>query len=630
MTEADFAFEPTMLDVAFGAALRAETDPDFDADAFRLAMSAVGNNVPAVADDAPAPPDLPPLPAPALPTCVTCGHPTDGTPHVTVDAALFRQVMGHAANNAPAPLDDKTPASVPADAVPGIDPGLFRRSLEEGIAVSTTTLLRSQRRVLAAAGYVPADIGRVFNRANPAPVAPPSNGAVDPEDLSIPDSPAALEEMLGDSKKMQRVFGNKDALSSFLTNYARNYLAKEMDLAKQVRNQVETELQKFVSDWVRDEGAEGIRRPDLRVPEVGKPGNARSKLYNPRAMGAALDKDFESSSEFFRTIWHNVNKTADVQTKLQRVRNAFSSTVPSEGGFLIPEVLRAEILSLSLETAIVRPRARVIPMDSLRVPFPAIDSTSNVSSVYGGIVAYWTEEGAALTASAASFGRVVLDAKKLTVYTQVPNELISDSLVSFQALLDQLFPEAMGFYEDDAFLGGDGVGKPLGVTKSAAMIEVAKESGQVADTIVWENLVKMFSRMLPGSLNRAVWLVSPNCFPELATMALSVGTGGSAIWLTNGVAMAPITILGRPVIVTEKSPPLGDAGDISFVDFGFYLIGDRQVMSAMSSPHYRFGNDETAYRIIQRVDGRPWLNSAITPKNNGPTLSPFVRLAERA
>ena len=37
----------------------------------------------------------------------------------------------------------------------------------------------------------------------------------------------------------------------------------------------------------------------------------------------------------------------------------------------------------------------------------------------------------------------------------------------------------------------------------------------------------------------------------------------------------------------------------------------------MSSPHFKFGNDKTAYRIIQRVDGRPWLQSAITPQNGG-------------
>ncbi len=113
-------------------------------------------------------------------------------------------------------------------------------------------------------------------------------------------------------------------------------------------------------------------------------------------------------------------------------------------------------------------------------------------------------------------------------------------------------------------------------------------------------------------------------------MALNVGVGGSAVWLNNGVEGPAATILGRPVIFTEKLPTLGNAGDIAFIDPGFYLIGDRQVMSAMSSPHYAFGSDKTAFRVIERVDGRPWLNSAITPKNGGNTLSPFVQIAERA
>jgi HK97 family phage major capsid protein len=439
-----------------------------------------------------------------------------------------------------------------------------------------------------------------------------------------------LEDLLGDSARMQKVFAQKK-MPELITQYARQFLNREVEIA----NQVQAECQRVLRDWLKTEEVDGIIRPDMRqiqnaAPQAGNTVAARSGTYNPRAMGSVLDREFENASDYFKTIWHLTNKTQDVQTKLSRVRNAFSSVVPSEGGFLIPEILRSELLALSLETAIVRPRARVIPMDSLRVPFPAIDATSNVSSVYGGIVAYWTEEGAALTASSATFGRVVLDAKKLTAYAQVPNELMSDSLISMQALLDQLFPEALGFYEDDAFLNGSGVGMPLGAMNSSAMITVAKESMQVADTIVWENIVKMYARMLPTSLNRAVWLVPPNAFPELATMALSIGTGGSAIWLSNGVNSPPTSILGRPVIVTEKAAKLGDEGDISFVDFGFYLIGDRQVMSAMSSPHYRFGNDETAYRIIERVDGKPWLNSAITPKNNGDTLSPFVQLAERA
>jgi HK97 family phage major capsid protein len=448
--------------------------------------------------------------------------------------------------------------------------------------------------------------------------------------LVIPTAATELEELLADGKRVKEIM-DAGQFAELVTNYARTTYEADVNMKKQVQEQTALALTEFL----RSAEAEGdVVRPNLTnkaVASLYRP-QGFNPVHNPQAMGAVLDKDFSGSADYFRTIWHNAQNTADRQAKISRVRNAFSSTVPSEGGFLIPESLRAELLRVALESSVVRQRARVIPMETLRVPFPAVDSTSNVSSVFGGIVGYWTEEGAALTASQASFGRIVLDAKKLTAYTELPNELIADSAISFQAFIDQLFPEALAWYEDIGFLKGSGVGEPLGALGSGnpAIISVVKESGQATGTLVWENIVKMFARMLPASLGRAVWVASIDTFPELATMALSVGTGGSAIWLNNGAEGAPMTILGRPVIFTEKAPGvLGSQGDLSFVDFGFYLIGDRQVMSAMSSPHYKFGNDVTAYRIIERVDGKPWLQSAVTPQNGGATLSPFVQIQTR-
>lgn len=478
----------------------------------------------------------------------------------------------------------------------------------------------------------PAELSRLAAMGiDPALADRPVNGPA-PTDLGpIPTKPAELEEWLSDPKKMTALAtAGGTAFGEFITNYARGQLDQDLSIQAQVKDQVQVVLH----DWLKAQEEDGVRpeRLDLRNASAVSKLPAQSATYNPKAMGAAIDKDYGNSAEYFSTIWHQQNRSVGVVQKLDRLRNAFSSTVPNEGGFLIPETLRSELLRVALETGIVRGRARVIPMETLRVPFPAIDVTSNASSVFGGIVGYWTEEGAALTESGASFGRVVLDAKKLTAYTTVPNELLSDSIGSFQAFIDQIFPEALAFYEDIAFLKGSGVGEPVGALTSGntSIVTVAKETGQAAATIVWENIVKMYARMLPGSLSRAVWVCSIDTFPELATMALSVGTGGSAIWLNNGQDGPPMTILGRPVVFTEKTPGiLGGAGDVNFVDFGYYLVGDRQVMSAMSSPHFKFGNDQTAYRIIERVDGRPWLQSAITPQNGGPTLSPFVQLAAR-
>jgi HK97 family phage major capsid protein len=271
-------------------------------------------------------------------------------------------------------------------------------------------------------------------------------------------------------------------------------------------------------------------------------------------------------------------------------------------------------------------------METLTVPFPTVDSTSNASSVHGGIVGYWTEEGGALTDSSPKFGRVNLMAKKLTVYSEIPNELFQDSLATLQAFMDEAYPEAISWFEDVAFISGTGVGEPVGFLNADAAVSVAKETGQAAATVLWENIVKAYSRMLPSSIGRAVWVCHIDTFPELATMSLSVGTGGSAVWMGNGdgEGAPPMTILGRPVVFTEKVSSVGTAGDINFVDFGYYLIGDRQAMQAATSVDYKFGNDKTAMRVIERVDGRPWIQSAITPKNGSNTLSPFVKIATRS
>lgn len=453
--------------------------------------------------------------------------------------------------------------------------------------------------------------------------------------LVIPETREELEELLRDRKKVEQLFESgqfpevvqkyakitdeRGNLADIVKDQIQAFVAGTEQFKGEVGEMVKTNLEAALAEY-------GVQRPNIGST-AGQDAKEHGAAYNRHAIGALLDKEFESTADFFGSIYH---KNPKGQERWRKIENDYSSIDPSAGGFLVPEALRAELLRLSLETAIVRPRARTIPMDSKTVPFPAIDDSSHSSSVFGGIIGYWTEESGSLTETEARFGKVTLEASKLTTYCEVPNELLADSIVSFQAFIEQLMPEAIAWYEDYAFLCGNGVGQPLGVQSSSAVIEVAKETGQAADSILWENLVKMYARMLPGSLGRAVWVANIDVFPQLALMALNVGTGGSAIWLNNGVQGPPMTILGRPILFTEKVPTLGDAKDIGLYDFGYYLIGDRQQMRADSSPHHKFQNDQTAFRVIERCDGRGWLLSALTPKNSSDTLSPFVTLAERA
>lgn len=470
--------------------------------------------------------------------------------------------------------------------------------------------------------------------------------------VTIPTRPEELEDFLGDPGRVKNMMAEPGAFKDFIKAYAKMTVDKDADLQQQIKEQVQLGL----ADFMRENGLGGSRlnlsnaRTETPQYDSRRVSHGKGAAYNANSYGAKLERElkthggdggamFESTSEFFQAIWPRFETLKNSQALGRKraaslqIQNSFGSEVPADGGFLIPEVLRSEILQVALEDAIVRPRAQVIPMDSLRVPIPMIDVTSNVSTVFGGVVCYWTEEAAQLVESQASFGRVVLDAKKLTGYAEVPNELLADA-PAFGSFFDTIFPRAIAWFEDIAFMTGTGVGEPLGFVNCPASVQVASQTGQATKTIVWENVVGMYSRMLPTALGRAVWICSIDTFPELATMALSVGTGGGPVWMGNytnpGTATPPVTILGRPVYFTEKTPPLGTTGDISFVDFGYYLIGDRQMMQSMSSEHYKFQNDKTAFRVIERLDGRPWIQSAITPHNNSTnTLTPFVQLASR-
>lgn len=457
---------------------------------------------------------------------------------------------------------------------------------------------------------------------------------------AIPTGADELHEMLADPAQMRALFENGKPTAQF-GDFIRAYAKTQMDEKNEISAQVREQTQQVLAEFIKNQ------KPSTPLNLNANPLNGqavtgtakRNGLYNKAAVGARLEdsgNSFNGWAEMLRATNKDVLNFPNgeaLYAKLQdhrKVQNSFGSIVPADGGFLVPETMRSDLLMVALESGIVRPRATVIPMETLRVPIPAVDSTSNQSSVFGGIVTYWTEEGAPLTESQAKFAQVVLEAKKLTAYVVYPNELPADAS-AFGAFLDKALPQAISFEEDYQFMQGAGAYTPKGFINCPASVQVSAVAGQGANTIIVENLAAMFSRMLPSSLMNAVWIASIDTFPQLATLALQgSGLGSSTpVWMNNGVAGAPpISIYGRPVYFTEKAAPLGTTGDISFVDLSYYLVGDRQTMQVATSEHVQFASDKTATRVIQRVDGRPWINSAITPKNGSAnTLTPFVQLS---
>jgi len=202
-------------------------------------------------------------------------------------------------------------------------------------------------------------------------------------------------------------------------------------------------------------------------------------------------------------------------------------------------------------------------------------------------------------------------------------------------VISNAFVSEFGFLLDDAIINGTGAGQPLGILNGGSLVTVSKESGQKPATILSENVIKMWSRLLAGSEQSAVWLANKNTPPQLLTMSLAVGTGGIPLYQpANQLAGQPYQILfGRPVLFIEQAATLGTVDDLILADFqNRYILAEKGGIQSDMSIHVRFQYDESVFRFVLRVDGQPTLASTLVPYKGGAgnCQSHFIALETRS
>jgi HK97 family phage major capsid protein len=300
----------------------------------------------------------------------------------------------------------------------------------------------------------------------------------------------------------------------------------------------------------------------------------------------------------------------------------------STAGFSVPEPLAAQWLDASIESEIIRPRATVWPMESATRKAIGWDTADQSSGIlFGGFKMEFLAEKGTGNKQTGKLRAIQLAAKKGAIFVDTSSELIEDGM-GFEAQLDMAMRTSIGYGMDDYFINGTGAGQPLGIRNDPAKITIAKETGQVAGTILYENLCKMFARMYPAGRKRAIWLINDTAIPQLLTLNVAVGTGGSVVPVMSE-SNGEFRILTRPVIFTSHMPKLGDADDVTFVDLSQYAVSIRRGLKLEKSNIPGWTQDLMSYRVLLRFDGQGTWNAPITPKN-GDTLSWCVGLAERA
>jgi HK97 family phage major capsid protein len=362
---------------------------------------------------------------------------------------------------------------------------------------------------------------------------------------------------------------------------------------------------------------------------VGQPLTRPGPQSNRRSNGP-----FAHIGEQLMAVRNAATPGRELDQRLYQVKAAatgLGETVPSSGGFLVQPEFSDMLLEKSYTTGEIIQRCFKQSLRSNSIKIPSVDESSRATgSRHGGVRAFWIDEAGTKQASAPKFGQIELNLKKLVVLIYSTDELLDDA-DALGAYIARVAPQEIQFVLESAIINGTGAGMPLGILNSGCLVTASKESGQAANTLVFENITKMWTRMFGPCRKNAVWLINQDCESQLYSMSLAVGTGGVPVYMPAGQASAApyASLFGRPVIPTEYCPTLGDLGDVLLCDFSQYVLADRGGIQSAMSIHVEFLTDQSVFRFVLRTDGQPWWASALTQYQGTNTQSPFVALESR-
>ena len=331
----------------------------------------------------------------------------------------------------------------------------------------------------------------------------------------------------------------------------------------------------------RQEAIDAELAKPVTAPITGKPGNQQEEKKTGRA-----------SAEYRDAV------LAALRSNFRKVSNVLSEGVDAQGGYLVPEEYDSRLIDVLTEENIMRGLATRITTSG--------EHKINIAATKP--AAAWIEEGGQLTFGDATFDQIIMDAHKLHVAIKVTEELLYDSAFNLENYIIKQFGKALANAEEDAFLNGDGVGKPLGLLAEAGGAEVGVTAASATAITADEIISLIYSLKRPYRKN-AKFMCNDQ---TLAAIRKLKDSTGQYLWQPSLQAGEPDRILGYAVMTSPYFPVIaGGKPAMAFGDFSYYNIGDRGTRSFAELKELFAGNGMVGFVAKERVDGKLVLPEAV-------------------
>lgn len=259
-------------------------------------------------------------------------------------------------------------------------------------------------------------------------------------------------------------------------------------------------------------------------------------------------------------------------------RRDLEAGLGSEGGYTVQENVGG-MIELLYNRSVVLQRCTAATGLSGNVAFPKLAS---------GATAYWVDEEGSVTESAAAFGQVTMQPKRLSVRSVISDQLLRQSSISVENIVRGDMMRQSSLKLERSVLHGLGSGnEPQGIDKASGLNTIT--FGAAA---TWAKYVSMWSAIAQDNadMGAIVFVLTPAAVEKGLTIEKASNT---AQFLINGTPGTGFTCLGYNVAVTNQI-----TGNVAFFgNFADCVVGTWGAMTVVVDPYSKAQNGQIAYTI---------------------------------
>lgn len=274
------------------------------------------------------------------------------------------------------------------------------------------------------------------------------------------------------------------------------------------------------------------------------------------------------------------------------------------GGYAVPPQIQSEILMRLPGLTVVRGNgARVVTLTNTNST-EIIEYTGGDSRYAGNIRGQWGNETQTPGAQNATLGMLTIEANVYTYKVGMSQSLVEDA-ANLVDIVQTDVANVLAIDEDDAFLVGDGIGKPKGILPGGANGLGLTEQNSLAPAALTANGVKKLKRAVQSQYRaNAGFIANSDTYGLVETLV-----DGTGQYLFDDLTETD-RLLQKPALESEAMPDVG-AGTfpIIFGDLSGYWIVERLGLTIVRFQDSNTGINKVEYHVRRRVGGRvaePW------------------------